>query len=129
MSDQMQEASETSSAASRLLHPIDAVRAAARQVPGATAIEETFDGVLDAVGLVSPRTRRIAAYAGAGLLGAVGVVEWPAAAAGAAAVWLTQARPTRADDSAAAKTPPSTTGATRRATAEPSARKRAVGKT
>ncbi|MEU6346905.1 hypothetical protein ABZ883_38860 [Streptomyces sp. NPDC046977] len=33
------------------------------------------------------------AYTGAGLLGAAGIVEWPLAAAGAAAVWLTQPRP------------------------------------
>ncbi|WP_370067093.1 hypothetical protein [Streptacidiphilus sp. MAP5-3] len=39
---------------------------------------------------MSPHTRRVAAYAGAGLLGAAGVVEWPVAAAGAAVVWLTQ---------------------------------------
>ncbi|GHD98481.1 hypothetical protein [Streptomyces alanosinicus] len=97
-------------------------------MPGATAVEEVFDGVLNTVGLVSPRSRRIAAYAGAGLLGAAGVVEWPAAAAGAAAVWLTQARPTRADDSAAAQTPSATAGVTRRATAKSSAKKRAVGK-
>ncbi|WP_431951107.1 hypothetical protein [Actinacidiphila sp. bgisy167] len=73
-------------------HPLDTMKSTAQRLPGAGVVKETFDSVLDTVGVVSPRKRRVAAYAGAGLLGAAGVVEWPVAAAGAAAVWLTQQR-------------------------------------
>jgi hypothetical protein len=62
-------------------------------VPGAGAVKSAFEGVLDSIGNVSPRARRVAVYTGAGLLGAAGVIDWPLAAAGAAAVWLTQPRP------------------------------------
>jgi hypothetical protein len=75
---------------SLLLRPVEAVTSAVRQMPGAAAVRGAFDGMLDTIGVVSPRTRRVAAYAGVGLLGAVGVVEWPVVAAGAAVVWLTQ---------------------------------------
>ncbi|MFD0279592.1 hypothetical protein ACFVHB_37670 [Kitasatospora sp. NPDC127111] len=78
---------------SRLVHPVDTVTSTVRRVPGAGAVSGVLDGALNTVGLVSPRARRIAAYTGAGLLGALGAVDWPVAAAGAAAVWLTQARP------------------------------------
>jgi hypothetical protein len=67
--------------------------AAVQHVPGAHAVKGVADGVLDTVGSVSPHARRVAAYAGVGLLGVAGVVEWPVAAAGAAVVWLTQQRP------------------------------------
>ncbi|WP_435807582.1 hypothetical protein [Streptomyces canus] len=50
-------------------------------------------GALDRVGAVSPRGRRLAVYAGAGVLGVAGVVEWPVAVTGAAVAWLTQPRP------------------------------------
>ncbi|MGW7004709.1 hypothetical protein ACWGCW_18270 [Streptomyces sp. NPDC054933] len=66
---------------------------AVNQVPGAPVVKGVVDGVLDTVGAVSPHARRVAAYAGVGLLGVVGLVEWPVAAAGAAVVWLTQSRP------------------------------------
>ncbi|MFJ5723046.1 hypothetical protein [Streptomyces sp. NPDC093149] len=76
-----------------LAHPMKMATTAVEKVPGADRAKEFVDGVLDSVGIVSPHARRVAAYAGAGLLGVVGVVEWPVAAAGAAAVWLTQQRP------------------------------------
>ncbi|MFI9271346.1 hypothetical protein ACIGXM_11615 [Kitasatospora sp. NPDC052896] len=84
-----------------LLHPVGAVTSAVRQVPGASVVKEVFDGVLDTVGVVSPRTRRVAAYAGAGLLGAAGLVEWPVVVAGAAVVWLTQPRARSGESTAA----------------------------
>ncbi|MFF9075649.1 hypothetical protein ACF1BP_31555 [Streptomyces sp. NPDC014735] len=76
-----------------LTHPMETMTAAVEKVPGADRAKEFVDGVLDSVGIVSPRARRVAAYTGAGLLGVAGVIEWPLAAAGAAAVWLTQQRP------------------------------------
>lgn len=79
--------------AEAMTHPLDAMKGTAEHVPGVPAMKGAFDGMLDSVGAVSPRTRRVMAYTGAGLLGAAGVVEWPLAAAGAAAVWLTQPRP------------------------------------
>ncbi|MFJ2626008.1 hypothetical protein ACIO6T_21890 [Streptomyces sp. NPDC087532] len=84
-----------------LAHPMQMATTAVERVPGADRAKEFVDGVLDSVGIVSPHARRVAAYAGAGLLGVVGVVEWPVAAAGAAAVWLTQQRP---KDAAAVRT-------------------------
>ncbi|MEU3218237.1 hypothetical protein [Streptomyces sp. NPDC006971] len=83
-----------------LTHPVEMMTAAVEKVPGADRAKEFVDGVLDSVGIVSPRARRVAAYTGAGLLGVAGVIEWPLAAAGAAAVWLTQQRP---KDAAAAR--------------------------
>lgn len=75
------------------VRPVDTVVSAVRHIPGAGAVGGMVDGMLGTVGIVSPRARRIAAYTGAGLLGAFGAVDWPVAVAGAAAVWLTQARP------------------------------------
>ncbi|MFC5909760.1 hypothetical protein [Streptacidiphilus monticola] len=75
-----------------VLHPMDTLASAVQRIPGAGVVRGAADTVLDTVGLVSPRSRRWAAYAGAGVLGAVGVVEWPVAAAGAAGVWLSQGR-------------------------------------
>ncbi|MDF3287870.1 MULTISPECIES: hypothetical protein [Streptomyces] len=69
------------------------VTEAVNHVPGAPVVKGVVDGVLDTVGVMSPHARRVAAYAGAGLLGVAGLVEWPVAAAGAAVVWLTQPRP------------------------------------
>ncbi|MFF7211792.1 hypothetical protein ACFZAU_14865 [Streptomyces sp. NPDC008238] len=94
-------------------HPLDTMSSTAQRLPGAGAIKGAFDSVLDTVGVVSPRTRRVAAYTGAGLLGITGVVDWPVAVAGAAAAWLTQQRPeakqTQAvHDQAEAPTPPAT---------------------
>lgn len=76
-----------------MAHPLDTMKSTAQRLPGADTVKGAVDNVLDTVGVVSPRTRRVAAYTGAGLLGVAGVVEWPVAAAGAAAVWLTQQRP------------------------------------
>ncbi|MFH8474837.1 hypothetical protein [Streptomyces sp. NPDC018000] len=80
-----------------LTHPVQMVTTAVEKVPGADRAKVFVDGVLDSVGIVSPRARRVAAYTGAGLLGVAGVVEWPVVAAGAAAVWLTQQRPKDAE--------------------------------
>ncbi|MEZ0070174.1 hypothetical protein ABIA32_006226 [Streptacidiphilus sp. MAP12-20] len=96
---------------SLLLHPVEAVTSAVRHAPGASAVKGAFDGVLDTVGVASPHTRRVLAYAGVGLLGAVGVVEWPVAAAGAAVVWLTQPlRPGQGEASAKAGAPRASSG-------------------
>ena len=85
-------AQDRPSATATLTRPVRAMASTVSHVPGATSVTSALGGVLDKVSAVSPRTRRIAAYAGAGVLGAVGVVEWPVAAAGAAVVWLTQPR-------------------------------------
>lgn len=92
-----------------LSHPVDTMTTAVEHVPGASVVKGVANGVLDTVGIVSPHARRVAAYAGVGLLGAAGIVEWPVAAAGAAVVWLTQQRPKEAEASAAGRKP----GATR----------------
>ncbi|MFJ8362004.1 hypothetical protein [Streptomyces sp. NPDC093984] len=63
------------------------------RLPGAGMVGRAAEGALEKVGAVSPRGRRLAVYAGAGVLGAVGVVEWPVALTGAAVAWLTQPRP------------------------------------
>jgi hypothetical protein len=73
--------------------PVEAVSAVLSTLPGAGVAKRLADGVLDAVGAVSPQARRMAVYAGAGLLGVAGVVEWPVVATVAAAAWLTQPRP------------------------------------
>ncbi|UUN31620.1 hypothetical protein [Streptomyces sp. FIT100] len=75
-----------------LAHPMETVTAVVDRVPGVDRVKHAFDGVLDSVGVVSPHARRVTAYAGAGLLGVAGVIEWPVAVAGAAVVWLTQPR-------------------------------------
>lgn len=80
-----------------LAHPVQTVMMAIEKVPGVERVKGVVDGVLDSVGIVSPHARRVAAYTGAGLLGVAGVVEWPMAVAGAAAVWLTQPRPKNAE--------------------------------
>lgn len=66
---------------------------AAVTLPGADGVRKAADEVLSAVSRISPGSRRAAVYAGAGVLGVLGVVNWPAAAAVAAMVWLTQSRP------------------------------------
>ncbi|MGR6968407.1 hypothetical protein ACU639_02165 [Streptomyces cynarae] len=63
------------------------------RLPGAGTVGRAAEGTFEKVGAVSPRGRRLAVYAGAGALGAVGVVEWPVALTGAAVAWLTQPRP------------------------------------
>ncbi|MFJ9928985.1 MULTISPECIES: hypothetical protein [Streptomyces] len=76
-----------------LTAPLRGAASVLRKVPGATAVGRAAEETLDKVGAVSPRGRRIAVYAGAGVLGAAGVVEWPVALTGAAVAWLTQPRP------------------------------------
>ncbi|MGW5658861.1 hypothetical protein ACWEWG_01985 [Streptomyces sp. NPDC003758] len=63
------------------------------RLPGAGMVGRAAEGTLEKVGAMSPRGRRPAVYAGAGVLGAVGLVEWPVAVTGAAVAWLTQPRP------------------------------------
>lgn len=84
---------EEKSSSSRLPGPLRAITPDLRQVPGVKEVTKAAEGALNAVGIVSPHGRRVAAYTGAGLLGVAGLVEWPIALAGAAAVWLTQPRP------------------------------------
>ncbi|MFE8947041.1 hypothetical protein [Streptomyces sp. NPDC007856] len=76
-----------------LTAPLRGAASALRRVPGAGMVTRAAEETLDKMGAVSPRGRRIAVYAGAGVLGAAGVVEWPVALTGAAVAWLTQPRP------------------------------------
>jgi hypothetical protein len=76
-----------------LTAPLRGAASALRRVPGAGMVTRAAEETLEKVGAVSPRGRRIAVYAGAGVLGAAGVVEWPVAVTGAAVAWLTQPRP------------------------------------
>ncbi|MFB0614940.1 hypothetical protein [Streptomyces sp. AGS-58] len=76
-----------------LTAPLRGAASVLRKVPGAGTVGRAAEGTLDKVGAVSPRGRRVAVYAGAGLLGAAGVVEWPVALTGAAVAWFTQPRP------------------------------------
>ncbi|MFC9634900.1 hypothetical protein ACFTY8_38035 [Streptomyces mirabilis] len=73
--------------------PLRNAASAVRRVPGVGVVSKAAEGTLDKIGAVSPRSRRLAVYAGAGVLGAAGVVEWPVAVTGAAVAWLTQPRP------------------------------------
>lgn len=94
---------------SALTAPLRGAASVLRRVPGAGTVSRAAEGTLDKVGAVSPRGRRMAVYAGAGLLGAAGVVEWPVAVTGAAVAWLTQPRPDRpaaAADAGAAQPEP-----------------------
>ncbi|MFD6325186.1 hypothetical protein ACFWOL_20465 [Streptomyces sp. NPDC058442] len=83
------------SRSSDLPQPLRAMASGLRQVPGAEQVGKAAGGALDAIGAVSPRGRRMAVYAGAGVLGVAGLVEWPVALTGAAVAWLTQQRPAR----------------------------------
>ncbi|MFE3030575.1 hypothetical protein ACFXKY_02885 [Streptomyces canus] len=76
-----------------LPQPLRAAVSVLGKVPGAGTVGRVAGGALDRVGAVSPRGRRLAVYAGAGVLGVAGVVEWPVAVTGAAVAWLTQPRP------------------------------------
>ncbi|WP_399498672.1 hypothetical protein [Streptomyces sp. P17] len=76
-----------------LPQPLRATLSVLGRVPGAGTVGRAAGGVLDVIGTVSPRGRRIAVYTGAGVLGVAGVVEWPVAVTGAAVAWLTQPRP------------------------------------
>lgn len=89
---------------------------------GGRTATETAAGLLGAVegftGAFSPRTRRVAVYTGAGLLGLSGVVEWPIAATVAAATWLAQDHARPAGDAApgSAKKAPNTAAGGKAAT-------------
>ncbi|MFB7504194.1 hypothetical protein [Streptomyces broussonetiae] len=97
---------------SALTAPLRGAASVLRMVPGGGVVKRAAEETLDRVGAVSPRSRRMAVYAGAGLLGAAGVVEWPVALTGAAVAWLTQPRPTRpADGGQGAQAAASTGGA------------------
>ncbi|MEV5986085.1 hypothetical protein AB0L85_13815 [Streptomyces sp. NPDC052051] len=87
---------------SDLPEPLRTMVSALRRVPGAETVGRATEGALNAVGAVSPRGRRLAVYTGAGVLGAVGLVEWPVAVTGAAVAWLTQSRPEQSERSAQA---------------------------
>ncbi|OIK23912.1 hypothetical protein [Streptomyces malaysiense] len=89
----MAEQNASSALSSTLRAPLRGAASVLRKVPGAAAVGSAAEKTLDKVGAVSPRGRRIAVYAGAGVLGAAGVVEWPVALTGAAVAWLTQPRP------------------------------------
>ncbi|MEU9920073.1 hypothetical protein AB0H51_01900 [Streptomyces griseoluteus] len=76
-----------------LTAPLRGAASVLSKVPGASMVNKAAQDTLDAIGVVSPRGRRLAVYAGAGVLGVAGVVEWPVALTGAAVAWLTQPRP------------------------------------
>ncbi|MEU3830790.1 hypothetical protein AB0F36_36725, partial [Streptomyces sp. NPDC029080] len=80
---------------SALTAPLRGAASVLRRVPGTGTVNRAARETLDKVGAVSPRGRRLAVYAGAGVLGVAGVVEWPVAVTGAAVAWLTQPRPGR----------------------------------
>ncbi|MFD7687047.1 hypothetical protein [Streptomyces sp. NPDC059781] len=90
---------------SDLPQPLRAVTSGLRHLPGAEQVGRVAGGALDAIGAVSPRGRRMAVYAGAGVLGVAGVVEWPVALTGAAVAWLTQPRPAQRPDGGDGKGP------------------------
>ncbi|QTD96840.1 hypothetical protein [Streptomyces cyanogenus] len=89
-----------------LTAPLRGAASVLRRVPGAETVTRAAEETLDKVGAVSPRGRRMAVYAGAGVLGAVGVVEWPVALTGAAVAWLTQPRPADRGDAGAQRSEP-----------------------
>ncbi|WP_317442406.1 hypothetical protein [Streptomyces collinus] len=76
-----------------LTAPVRGAASVLGRLPGAGTVGRVAEGALDKVGAMSPRSRRLAVYTGAGVLGVAGVVEWPVAATGAAVAWLTQAWP------------------------------------
>ncbi|WP_250405047.1 hypothetical protein [Streptomyces cellostaticus] len=76
-----------------LTAPVRGAASVLGRLPGAGMVSRVAQGTLNRVGAVSPRSRRLAVYTGAGVLGVAGVVEWPVALTGAAVAWLTQARP------------------------------------
>ncbi|MEU0388316.1 hypothetical protein [Streptomyces chartreusis] len=87
---------------SDLPQPLRAVASGLRHLPGAEQVGKVAGDALDRIGAVSPRGRRMAVYAGAGVLGVAGVVEWPVALTGAAVAWLTQPKPGQQPDGASA---------------------------
>jgi hypothetical protein len=88
------------SRSSDLPQPLRAVASGLRHLPGAEQVGRAATDALDMIGAVSPRGRRMAVYAGAGVLGVAGLVEWPVAVTGAAVAWLTQPRPGQRPDGA-----------------------------
>ncbi|MEQ8146334.1 hypothetical protein [Streptomyces sp. OP7] len=95
---------QDTSRASDLPQPLRAVTSHLRRLPGAGQVGRAAGGALDALGAVSPRGRRMAVYAGAGVLGVAGLVEWPVALTGAAVAWLTRPRGTEGQWAEAADT-------------------------
>jgi hypothetical protein len=91
---------QETSRSSDLPQPLRAVASGLRHVPGAEQVGKAATGALDRIGAVSPRGRRMAVYAGAGVLGVTGLVEWPVAVTGAAVAWLTRPRPEERPDGA-----------------------------
>ncbi|GAA4336072.1 hypothetical protein GCM10023086_69080 [Streptomyces venetus] len=83
-----------------LPQPLRAVASGLRHLPGAGQVGKVAGGTLERIEAVSPRGRRMAVYAGAGVLGVAGVVEWPVALTGAAVAWLTRPRPGQEPDGA-----------------------------
>ncbi|MFC8143964.1 hypothetical protein ACFUKV_19870 [Streptomyces paradoxus] len=88
---------QETSRSSDLPQPLRAVASGLRHLPGAEQVGQVASDALDRIGAVSPRGRRMAVYAGAGVLGVAGIVEWPVAITGAAVAWLTQPRPGQPD--------------------------------
>ncbi|MFJ9731618.1 hypothetical protein ACIRUL_09705 [Streptomyces sp. NPDC101171] len=76
-----------------LTAPVRGAASVLGRLPGAGTVSRVAEGTLNKVAAVSPRSRRLAVYTGAGVLGVAGVVEWPVALTGAAVAWLTQPRP------------------------------------
>ncbi|MCO4697110.1 hypothetical protein LRR80_03174 [Streptomyces sp. RO-S4] len=95
---------QDTSRASDLPQPLRAVTSHLGRLPGAGQVGRAAGGALDALGAVSPRGRRMAVYAGAGVLGVAGLVEWPVALTGAAVAWLTRPRGTERQWAEAADT-------------------------
>ncbi|WP_210719002.1 hypothetical protein [Streptomyces galbus] len=73
--------------------PVRTAASALGKVPGAGLVGRMAGGAWHRAGALSPHGRRMAVYAGAGVLGVTGVVEWPVAVTGAAVAWLTRPRP------------------------------------
>ncbi|GGY67375.1 hypothetical protein GCM10010300_07830 [Streptomyces olivaceoviridis] len=82
---------------SGLPQPLRAIGSGLRRLPGTEQVSKVTDSALDWIGVISPRGRRVAVYAGAGVLGFAGVVEWPVALTGAAVAWLTQPHPRQSE--------------------------------
>ncbi|GGV86338.1 hypothetical protein [Streptomyces massasporeus] len=91
---------QETSRSSDLPQPLRAMASGLRHLPGAEQVGKVATDALDRIGAVSPRGRRMAVYAGAGVLGVAGVVEWPVAVTGAAVAWLTRPRPGQQHDGA-----------------------------
>ncbi|MFI2635320.1 hypothetical protein ACH5A2_33840 [Streptomyces collinus] len=91
---------QETSRSSDLPQPLRAMASGLRHLPGAEQVGKVATDALDRIGAVSPRGRRMAVYAGAGVLGVAGLVEWPVAVTGAAVAWLTQPRPGQRPDGA-----------------------------